>query len=84
MRFVARHALPTFVTFSMKSIDTFMSNSDTFLRENSDTFMTIHHVFPVIPTSCAFLFCDRGWTISVSYFERSIHILYLKLSNLED
>jgi len=56
MRFVARHALTTFVTFSMKSIDTFMSNSDTFLRENSDTFMTIHHVFPVIRTSCAFLF----------------------------
>jgi len=30
MRFVARHALATFVTFSMKSVDTFISNSDTF------------------------------------------------------
>ena len=50
MRFIARNVLvmgleTKYVTFSMKSIVTFMSNSN--------TFMTIHDVFPII-TSCTF------------------------------
>ena len=52
MRFVARNVLvmgleAKYVTFSMKSIVTFMSNSN--------TFMTIHYMFPII-TSCTFFF----------------------------
>ena len=53
MGFVACHMLVTgletkCVPFSMKAIATFMSNSN--------TFMTIHDVFPII-TSCTF-FCN--------------------------
>jgi len=52
MRFVVRNVLVTgleakCVTFSIKSTVTFMSNSN--------TFMTIHYMFPII-TSCTFFF----------------------------
>jgi hypothetical protein len=52
MGFVARHVLvmgleAKCATFSMRSIDPFMSNSN--------TFMTIHYVFP-ITTSCTYFY----------------------------
>ena len=69
MGFVASHILVTGleakrVSFSMKSIDTFTSHSN--------SFMTIHCVFPII-ASCTFLFCYGGWIISAAYFEHFIH-----------